>query len=66
MKYRILLDTTWEGLQQEVNHALARGWTLQGGISTTSHSWHNEREGYWETTYEYAQAMCEPEGKTRE
>jgi hypothetical protein len=61
MKYHLIIASTWEDLQHQVNEALGRGWTLQGGVSSTSHSYLNTREDYWESTYEYAQAMCEPD-----
>lgn len=62
MKYRILIASNWEELQHDVNEKLAEGWILQGGVSTTSHSFHNARDDYWDTTYEYAQAMLESDG----
>lgn len=33
MKYEILVFTTHEELEEEVNRKLSEGWELQGGIS---------------------------------
>ena len=60
MRYRIVAAQSWQDLENEVNKCLDQGWTLQGGVAATSHSYHNAREGYDESTWEYSQAMLQP------
>jgi hypothetical protein len=61
MKYKIVAATTWQELEAEVQLLLDQGWLLQGGVSSTSHSYHNQREDYWDSTWEYAQALHFPD-----
>jgi hypothetical protein len=56
--YKIVAAQTWQELEGAVNALLEEGWALQGGVTSTSHSYHNPRDDYWDSTYEYAQALC--------
>lgn len=64
MKYQVAYAGNQTDLSTRVNQLLAEGWSLQGGVSVTSLSYHNARDDFWETTWEYNQAMCLPESET--
>lgn len=61
LKYKIIMEGDIDDLAFEINHALAEGWKLQGGVSITS--WFH-RSDHFGT--EYAQALYLPEGETKD
>lgn len=59
MKYHVVSAVNPGELEKAVNELLEQGWALQGGVCATSHSSHNAREDYWESTWEYSQALTQ-------
>lgn len=55
--YKILSGDTQENLADEVNIAINEGWELLGGVSAACSTYKNESEGWWDTSWEYNQAV---------
>lgn len=55
--YAVVTAESPQALEDAVAGLMKRGLTPIGGVSVVGHEWRNERKGYSETTWSYAQAM---------
>lgn len=61
MEYKIIEHENVAGLERLVNAAIANGFEPIGGVSVLLCEWKNERKGYVEYEWNYAQAMLKRE-----
>jgi hypothetical protein len=59
MKYHVVSAGNTGELEKAVNELLEQGWTLQGGVCATAHAFLNQRDDYWESVFEYSQALTQ-------
>lgn len=57
MKYRIVIEDTASSLGDAVSGLLELGWRPQGGVAVVNYTYENERKGYTESEWVWAQAM---------
>jgi len=57
VKYEIATGESSDELVATVNEMIGEGWRPQGGVSATRYEWENDRKGYSESSWVWAQAM---------
>ena len=64
MRYKVIEADSADHLSEVVTDFLSKGWVMVGGVSVSGHAYHNDRDDYWDTCWNYAQGMLMTQSET--